>query len=172
MIGLLLGGTVMGVVLGSVGALTVAVLSPVIGAVLWLAVVLVLAIPELAGRRLPLPQNARAVPQQIITADVVGGPLQFGFEMGTGVRTFMPSGVPHMVAAGVLLTGSPLVGVLAGLGFGLGRATMTAARCRHSQPNRWDDRLLGALRVLSVLAVTAALVCCLALVARVLLVAL
>lgn len=50
-------------------------------------------------------------------------PFQFGFEMGTGLRTLLPTAAPHLIAAAVLLTpGMTLLAALAtGLGFGFGR---------------------------------------------------
>lgn len=97
---------------------------------------------ELAGRPLRLPQNRRAVPQQIIPRSDVDGPLQFGFEMGTGVRTYMPSAIPHALVLAVLLVGGLGPGIAAGLGFGLGRALMPTLRARYRTPLDWDRLLL------------------------------
>ncbi|MEU8023684.1 hypothetical protein AB0B88_15865 [Micromonospora haikouensis] len=108
--------------------------------VLALAVILV---AELIGRPLRLPQNGRAVPQDIIPEARVQGALQFGFEMGTGVRTFMPTSLPHALVVALLAIGGILPGLLAGLGFGIGRATMTLLRSGSRRPELWD----GALRV-------------------------
>src|SRR5687768_17502625 len=146
----------MGLLLGSVGALFGALLPRWRSLGAWLLAAAVIAGAELLGKRLPLPQNARAVPQEIITSGSHSGPLQFGFEMGTGVRTFMPSGVPHILALGLLLTGSPIIGLVAGIGFGLGRVAMTVTRGASPDPRGWDARLFHTRRVLSsITAVTA-----------------
>ncbi|WBB70081.1 hypothetical protein [Micromonospora sp. WMMD812] len=102
---------------------------------------------EVAGRPLSLPQNRRAVPQTIIPQADVSGPLQFGFEMGTGVRTFMPTALPHALVAAVVLVGGVGPGLAAGLGFGIGRALMPLVRSSHENPADWDDRLLDVLRL-------------------------
>ncbi len=162
--GLVLGGALMGLLLGSVGALAGAILPRWLSLGVWLLAAAVIAGAELAGKRLPLPQNARAVPQEIITSGTVSGPLQFGFEMGTGVRTFMPSGVPHIAAIGLLLTGSPLIGLVAGVGFGLGRVAMTVTRGASPDPRGWDAHLFRTRRVLSSITALTALALAVALV--------
>lgn len=96
---------------------------------------------ELAGRPLRLPQNARAVPQTIIDGPWVRAPLQFGFEMGTGLRTFMPTALPHALVLLVLGLGGLGPGLLAGLGFGFGRVLMPVVRSLSPSPRRWDARL-------------------------------
>lgn len=100
---------------------------------------------ELAGRPLSLPQNRRAVPQTVIPEARVQGALQFGFEMGTGVRTFMPTALPHALVLAVLVSGSLGVGLLAGLGFGTGRAAMPLVRAWSGAPRSWDDTLLASI---------------------------
>ena len=53
-------------------------------------------------------------------ADV--GYLQFGFEMGLGVRTYLTSASPWVLAAGLVLLPAPSLLILAAsLGFALGR---------------------------------------------------
>lgn len=148
----------MGLLLGVAGALVAAILPQALAVGVWLLAAAVISAAELMGKRLPLPQNARAVPQQIITSGEYSGPLQFGFEMGTGVRTFMPSGVPHIVAIGLVLTGSPLVGLVAGIGFGLGRLAMTVARGASPDPRGWDAQLFRTRRGLSAVTAVTALV--------------
>lgn len=106
----------------------------------------VILVAELMGRPLKLPQNGRAVPQTIIPEARVQGALQFGFEMGTGVRTFMPTGLPHALVVAVLMVGGILPGLLAGVGFGLGRSWMTLSRSYSGSPETWDSQLLMSLR--------------------------
>jgi hypothetical protein len=91
--------------------------------------------------RLPLPQNARQVPQWVIDEGGRFGALQFGFEMGTGARTFMTSGLPHLVLLAVLLIAAWPHALLAGLAFGAGRAWMALSRLWSPDPAGWDATL-------------------------------
>lgn len=143
MLGLFLGGLFVAGGLTAVGAVVgVAVPSPVRLA-LAVASLAVLALFELAGRASRLPQNRRLVPQTILASDAVAGPLQFGFEMGTGLRTFAPSALP-LATVVLLLLWSPnaLEGIAAGTGFGVGRALAIPAR--RTDPERWDRRMSEA----------------------------
>ncbi|MGB3438879.1 MAG: hypothetical protein WBA97_09025 [Actinophytocola sp.] len=111
--------------------------------------------------RFPLPQNARQVPQTVLNSNVARGSLQFGFEMGTGVRTYVSSTVPYVLVAALLLTAPGFwTAVATGVGFGLGRALTPAARYASRDGERWDDVLhthLRTVKVVSGLAVTLAL---------------
>jgi hypothetical protein len=146
-LGLLLGALLTGVIAGAVGGL----LSPLPARIrlITLTGLLVVILPfELAGRPLSLPQNRRAVPQTIIPRSRTDGPLQFGFEMGTGLRTFMPTALPHALLTTVLLAGDPVAGLLAGSGFAAGRAMMPMIRSHHPRPAEWDDVLLHRLSLI------------------------
>lgn len=106
----------------------------------WLVAVAAVALlaREFGLLRFPLPQNARQVPQ-FVTRVPFWGSLQFGTEMGTGVRTYSPTGLPHLIAMAVLLLASWPEALTAGVGFALGRSLMTlgflAARDRPSADN-------------------------------------
>jgi hypothetical protein len=142
--GLLIGAVTSGVLAGVLGGLVAPLpVLPRLG-VLAAALAAVLGF-ELAGRPLALPQNRRAVPQWIIPRDNVDGPLQFGFEMGTGVRTFMPTALPHAAVLITVLAGGLVSGLLVGLGFGAGRALMPLVRSSRPEPSTWDDQLLDRL---------------------------
>jgi hypothetical protein len=104
---------------------------------------------ELGAVRIRLPQNSRQVPQAVLQRDVLRGSFQFGFELGTGVRTFVSASAPYVLAAAVLLAGQPLVGVLAGLGFGAGRALTPLLRRASGAEAGWDAALRARLRVLT-----------------------
>ena len=161
--GLLAGGLVSALLLVVVGSLVRPLLPlPVRLAVLAVAAV-VLALAEFGLVRLPLPQNGRQVPEWVIDAGGRVGAVQFGFEMGTGVRTFMTSGLPHLLAVAVLLLGDPPVVLAAGLGFGAGRAWMTLSRLWSGDPDRWDADLRRWLRPLRAVLAVAAVCCCLVL---------
>jgi hypothetical protein len=89
-----------------------------------------------------LPQNARQIPQEVFAKGPLLGPFQFGFELGTGVRTFVSASLPYVLAAAVWLYATDYrIALLAGATFGLGRATMTAARYWSGAGERWDERL-------------------------------
>ncbi|MDQ7803095.1 hypothetical protein Q5425_05105 [Amycolatopsis sp. A133] len=85
-----------------------------------------------------LPENRRLVPETVFRHGRHLGPLQFGFEMGTGARTYLPSGLPYAAAAAVALTAALPAALGAGAGFGLGRALMTTANLRYDPDNGWD----------------------------------
>lgn len=136
-VGLLGGGALSGIIVGSLGevlsfsprgprlAVLIAILAPIL-------------LFELIGKPLRLPQNARAVPQTVINGPWVSAPLQFGFEMGTGVRTFMPSSLPHALVALVALTGGLAQGIAAGVGFAIARAIVPVARGLWPSRYDWD----------------------------------
>ncbi|HEY2765606.1 MAG TPA: hypothetical protein VGJ13_16580 [Pseudonocardiaceae bacterium] len=113
---------------------------------------------ELGAHHVTLPHRRAQVPSAVVGAGSDAGALQFGFEMGTGVRTHMPSNLPYLPLVAVLLVGSWMAALLAGLGFGLGRAAMALGR-HHSRDTPWWDgqwqRHARRLRI--ALALTAAL---------------
>lgn len=91
-------------------------------------IALLMSIPsEVLGLGPRLPQTRRLVPERV-ALDGHSGLFQFGFEMGTGVRTFVTSSTPYAVAGIAALSGSLLYGLLVGLGFGLGRAVVIPVR--------------------------------------------
>ena len=78
---------------------------------------------------IPLPQNARQVPQSVLQRGLRSGGLRFGFELGTGVRTYVSATAPYVVALALLLSGPGLLEALAtGVGFGAGRALTALLR--------------------------------------------
>lgn len=141
-----------------VGALTTALLavvlsglaSPVPGvwaAGLVAAFAVAAVLRDLGLVRFWLPQNARQVPQEVFAFGRSRGAFQFGYEMGTGVRTYVTSTAPFVVLVGVvLLADGGLVALAAGFGFGLGRAAMPLARSLSEHRHAWDDRLKSQLR--------------------------
>ena len=109
-----------------------------------------------------LPENARQVPQTVFYKGKRPAALQFGFEMGTGVRTYTPTAAPYVVVAAILMLGGPAPAALAGLGFGSGRALMPLSRSISRADRNWDDRLKrrGRAIALSSTAVCAVAACC------------
>jgi hypothetical protein len=95
--------------------------------------------------RLWLPQTTRQIPADVLQTRVLSGSLRFGFELGTGVRTFLPSCAPHVIALGLLVTHPPIaVFLAAGIGFGAGRAA-TAALSYAARDPLWERRLTARL---------------------------
>jgi hypothetical protein len=126
-------------------------------------VAVVLLLREIGVFTFPIPQNARLVPQ-FVTRVPFWGALQFGAEMGTGMRTYSPTGLPHIVAVAVLLLASWPHAVLAGVGFALGRAVMLAsflvAPDKESADNAFTFSLprIGPLFALLLIPAVAALI--------------
>lgn len=132
------------------GGLTSALLVLVVGSLLrpilpvalsttLLAGALVVAVTRDAGLlRIRLPENRRLVPEEVTSHGPVLGAVRFGFEMGTGVRTFVPTSLPYVAAAAVFLLAGPSDAVAAGLGFALGRWVMAVAHRRYGQEGYWD----------------------------------
>lgn len=119
---------------------------------------------ELRLHRVTLPHRRAQVPSAVIGAGAEAGALQFGFEMGSGVRTHMPSNLPYLPLVAVLLASSWVAALLAGLGFGLGRAAMALGRHHSRDVDWWDEqwqrhgrRLRIALTLAAVLLVAAIL---------------
>jgi hypothetical protein len=109
----------------------------------WLAGVAVAALlaREVGLLRFKVPQNARQVPQ-FVTRVPFWGALQFGAEMGTGMRTYSPTGLPHVVAIGLLLLAGWPDALLAGLGFAAGRTLMTLTFLSTSDREEADRAFL------------------------------
>jgi hypothetical protein len=114
-----------------------------------------------------LPENRRLVPETVFRLGRHLGPLQFGLEMGTGARTYLPSGLPYVGAVLVAMTASLPLALCAGAGFGLGRALMALSSLRFvgggdtdSWHQEWRDHartlagLTGTAFMVSLLAVT------------------
>lgn len=153
--GLVLGGVLSGLGVLLVGTVARAVVPVAAMAFGSLALVLVLIAREFGVLRFALPQNARLVPESVFRHGTVFGPLQFGLEMGTGMRTFVTSGLPY--AALVLVAGlaTPVAAVATGAAFGLGRALMTFGSLHYGESGAWDLVWLHRERWLKAVLVTA-----------------
>ena len=72
--------------------------------------------------QITLPQAARQIPREVLQRGPVRGAFQFGFELGTCVRTFMTGSAPYVLAAAVLLLRpDPALIVMAAAGVAVGR---------------------------------------------------
>lgn len=158
--GLLAGGLTSALVAASIGLL---LLRPFVPAVVATCLVLLafglVTLHELGVVRLRLPQNGRQVPESISVDGASYGALQFGFEMGTGVRTYMTTGLPHVLAAGVLLMAGWPAALVAGVAFGAGRAWMTLTRHAYRDDGGWDSELARHEKSIRILMTLAFAVC-------------
>ncbi|TDD36980.1 hypothetical protein E1287_09635 [Actinomadura sp. KC06] len=120
--GLLLGGTLSAMVIWLLSGFS----APLPASVRAFAILGIAALGtarEFGLLSLPLPQNARQIPQEVLQTNLRRGTLQFGFELGTGVRTYVSSTAPYVLALALLLSHGPLaITLLTGTAFGLGRA--------------------------------------------------
>lgn len=97
------------------------------------AVVLVAWLGRLRPSLIRLPQNRRLVPQYVPSMGPVWGAAQFGFEMGTGVRTFVTAASPYILVAWLAFFAMPWTMLLLGaLGFGIGRGIPNVLALRKS----------------------------------------
>lgn len=148
--GLVLGGTVSALVLYVASGLVTPVPEAVRNGIV-VALALVGVVRDAGLVRFPLPQNARQVPREVLTGDVARGTLRFGFELGTGVRTYVSATVPYVLAAALLLSTPDLpTAVLTGTGFGLGRALTPLARFASRAGESWDTALRTHLRTITI----------------------
>jgi hypothetical protein len=120
---------------------------------------------EVGFLRLKLPANKRQVPQEVFTNGPYRAAVRFGFELGTGVRTYLPSSVPYLLATAVILLQPHFLHALvAGLSFGLGRASMALLRTASPDPDGWDTVLRHRLRLIQHAAALTAVLACVAIV--------
>ncbi|MFG2011615.1 hypothetical protein ACGFNF_21370 [Micromonospora sp. NPDC048868] len=150
--GLIVGGLLSGSVLGLLSGLSAPL--PVPWRYAGIVGVAVLGLLREVGLvSIRLPQNARQVPQDVLQRSLRRGALQFGFEMGTGVRTYVSASAPYVLAVALLLGGQRLhVAMLAGVGFGVGRAMTPLARRAAGTGDRWDADLRVRIRTITVTA--------------------
>ncbi len=144
--GLLLGAVVVAFAAGAVGALPQALLPAPVRYALFALVAVPVLLREIGIVRFPVPENARLVPEDVQHLRRWGA-LQFGFEMGTGMRTYSPSALPHLVLAAVVLV-VPLPAAFAlAAGFALGRLAMPVLSNGWSDDGAWTQVWAGAERV-------------------------
>lgn len=135
-LGLLLGGTLTGLVIWLLSGLA-APLPPYARATAILLIATAGVAREFNLLSIPLPQNARQIPQEVLQRHLRLGTLQFGFELGTGVRTYVSASTPYVAALALLLSHQPpLQTALTGTAFGLGRALSAALTYASRDPDR------------------------------------
>jgi hypothetical protein len=111
------------------------------------------------------PECNRQVPRELLTTKgAVAVPLQFGFEMGTGLRTHLTATAPHLLACTILLIRPSLaIAMLAGASFGIGRMlhpllrlwSRTGGGAWDTSLSVWNDRIVATSTVLCAVAVVA-----------------
>ncbi len=136
-------GQVLGALCTAFGALVLGSLVRLAApSIVWIVLVAawfgVIAVREFGVLSFGLPQNARLVPETVFRHGRFFGPLQFGLEMGTGLRTYVTSGLPYVLLPLIALLASPVAALVAGVGFGVGRSLMTSSNLRFSDDNTWD----------------------------------
>ena len=148
--GLLIGGSASASILWAFGG-ALPDLSRSLGAAV-LVVVAALAVLRDAGIvSFSLPENKRLVPREVLNKGPVLGGFQFGFEMGTGVRTYLSSSAPYVLAVSLVLLGpDPAQALVAGAGFGAGRAAMLLLSVASGDASRWEVGLEHWLRPITV----------------------
>jgi len=140
------------------GSLVRPVLPPAVRVGVLAAVALFVLAGECGLHRVVLPHRRTQVPSTVIAAGGDAGALRFGFEMGCGVRTHMPSNLPYLPLVAVLLVSTWPAALASGLGFGLGRAAMALGRHYSGDGTWWDSQWLRHQRWLRIaLALTAVL---------------
>jgi hypothetical protein len=114
------------------------------------AALTILAVSRDAGWvRFPLPQRAKLIPRTVFHGGTFLGPLRFGIELGSGVRTYITSTLPYFLCAAlVLLRPSLPIFLLAGISFGIGRALMPVGRLLSRNREAWELRLVEGSRAL------------------------
>ena len=93
---------------------------------------------ELGAWRFKVPENARLVPEEVQHRGQWGA-LQFGFEMGTGMRTYSPSALPHLALAAVVLVVPLPVAPAVAVGFAVGRLAMPVLSNAWSDDGAWTE---------------------------------
>jgi sulfite exporter TauE/SafE len=136
LVGSVLGGTVVGLVVGSLGSLLLGELPEGTRLIALVCAATLGLVLDLFGH---VPSLHRQVDERWLTTYrgwVYGG--GFGLQLGTGIVTIIPSSIVWVVWIGAMLTVDPTAGTMVGAVFGLTRALPLLAAGRI--------RTVGALR--------------------------
>ena len=140
----IVGGSATGAALAVVGGLVP--VSPPVGVTVAGVVVLfcVALARDLGVVRFWMPENRRQVRQAVLRHRPVVGDLMFGFELGTGARTFVPATAPYLIAVAVVVVADGLIpGLVAGAGFGLGRGLVRYGLRRYGATHVRSSTVIG-----------------------------
>ena len=75
--------------------------------------------------------------QEITVTEPNVGAFTFGIELGVGYRTFVPSLLPYVTSAALILIAAWPAAILGGLGFALGRLSMAHVTKASNDPGAW-----------------------------------
>lgn len=152
-----LGGSVTGFALAVLGGL-VPVSPPPGPAAAGLAVLACLALlRDLGVVRFWMPENRRQVRQSVLRLRPLAGDIMFGFEMGTGARTYVPAASPYLIILVVVAFGDGVVpGLATGAAFGLSRGLVIVDRSLHRNRAGWDSALEHNQRLLPLIGLATA----------------
>jgi hypothetical protein len=137
---LVAGGVTVSAVAVALGSLVRPVVPPVVRVGLIAAVALFVVAGECGLHHVALPHRRAQVSSTVIASGGDAGALWFGFEMGCGVRTHLPSNLPYLPLMAVLLVSTWPAALVTGLGFGLGRAAMALGRHYSRDGSWWDNQ--------------------------------
>ena len=154
------GGSTTGLALAVIGGLIPTLPSPGFAVAGVIALSCIALLRDLGITRFWIPENRRQVRQTVLRLRPLVGDAMFGFELGTGARTFVPATTPYLVAVTVLALGDGIMpGLAAGVGFGLGRGLVVVDRMLRADRDSWDStmRYLRQLWPLIALVMTVAL---------------
>ena len=153
----LLGGSVTGFALAVLGGL-IPVTPPPGPSIAGLSVLACLALlRDLGVVRFWMPENRRQVRQTVLRLRPLVGDITFGFEMGTGARTYVPAAAPYLIILVVVVFGNGVVpGLAAGAAFGLSRGLVVADRSLHRNRAGWDEALERSQRLLPLIGLATA----------------
>ena len=147
------GGAATGLVLGLMGGLVPPLDLDLRIYVGLIGVAALLAVARDSGLvRISLPENRRQVRHTVRYLSNIVGDVSFGFELGSGVRTYMPATAPYLAGLAIVLVVPTLaVGILTGAAFGLGRGLVVFDRSLRKNGDRWDYSLQRMRPVLPLL---------------------
>jgi hypothetical protein len=92
--------------------------------------------------RITLPESRRQIPSEVFNQSLVRGAFRFGFELGTGVRTYVPSAAPYVLLLTIFLGWLPLgATLLIAAGFGMGRAVPLALQFAATDRSRYAGEM-------------------------------
>lgn len=131
----------------------------VVRAVMLLIIAAAAVARDLELVHIDLPQAARQIPRTVLQAGPLRGAFQFGFELGTGVRTYITGSAPYVAAAAVLLLAPPLPLVaVAAAGVAIGRTLPLLQALGDERPRVLLD-MSAAHRSLAAATATLTLAC-------------
>jgi hypothetical protein len=144
--GLLLGAVLVAFAAAVLGALPQVLVPATVREVLFGLITVPMLLRELGLLRFPVPQNARLVPEDVQHLREWGA-LQFGFEMGTGMRTYSPSALPHLVLVAIVLVVPFPAAFGVAAGFAIGRLAMPLLSNAWSDDGAWSTLWARSERV-------------------------